>query len=209
VLTDAQIDRYSRQIILSEVGGRGQERLLAARIEILAESADLMPALDYLAGAGIGRIHLAPADDDGALKRAATDIQALNPEVRVEIAPVRPAGGDTLMVLAGTDRIIEAVRRINRNAPDRPVIFGRLAPPHLIGILTSRPPCLRCAHPALLAEIQTRGASAAIVAMATAAETIKSLLAVAPQPSRLIEFNGYESRARQLVGPFDCPVCGG
>jgi len=34
MLTDAQIERYGRQIILPEVGGRGQERLLAARVAV-------------------------------------------------------------------------------------------------------------------------------------------------------------------------------
>src|SRR5271155_652783 len=58
LLTDAQIERYSRQIILPEVGGRGQERLLAARLTILADIADLTPALNYLVGAWVKGIHL-------------------------------------------------------------------------------------------------------------------------------------------------------
>jgi hypothetical protein len=58
LLTDEQIERYSRQIILPEVGGRGQERLLAANLTLLAEAEDLTPALNYLAGAGIGTIQL-------------------------------------------------------------------------------------------------------------------------------------------------------
>ena len=39
-LTDAQIDRYSRQIILPEVGGRGQERLLARCVEVIGNGRD-------------------------------------------------------------------------------------------------------------------------------------------------------------------------
>jgi hypothetical protein len=210
VLTDPQIDRYSRQIILPEVGGRGQERLLAARIALLAENEDLTPALNYLAGAGIGTIRLDPAAGDGALSRAAAGMRELNPDVSVEVAPRQGAADEMLVVLAGTNRTIEAARRANQSGEHRRVIFARLGEPYLVAILESRPPCLACAHDGLLAAIAHRGPLGALVAMVAAAETLKSLLAVASQPSRLIEFNGYESRSSELPGalPPDCCVCG-
>jgi adenylyltransferase/sulfurtransferase len=57
-LSDAQIDRYSRQIILPEVGGRGQERLLAARVALRGVGAMAATAARYLTGAGIGELRL-------------------------------------------------------------------------------------------------------------------------------------------------------
>ena len=62
-LTDAQIDRYSRQIIVPHVGGRGQERLLAARMIIAGDARDIEAPLAYLVGAGVGSICLKPSAD--------------------------------------------------------------------------------------------------------------------------------------------------
>jgi molybdopterin/thiamine biosynthesis adenylyltransferase len=209
LLTDEQIERYSRQIILPEVGGRGQERLLAANLTLLAEAEDLTPALNYLAGAGIGTIRLdCPAS--GGVDRLAAQAMELNPDVRVEVADHQARDGETLLILAGTDRIVEAARRTNQAAAKRTVIFARLVEPYLVAVLSGRPPCLECAHSALLAPAGMRGPLAASIAMVAAAETIKHLLAVAPQPSRLIEFSGYESRSHELTAAprAGCRICG-
>ena len=55
-LTDAQIDRYSRQIIVPRIGGRGQERILAARMLLVGDARDIEAPRAYLAGAGVGTI---------------------------------------------------------------------------------------------------------------------------------------------------------
>jgi hypothetical protein len=58
-LTDLQIDRYSRQIILRELGGAGQQRLLAGRCLVVGSGPAVDTAITYLAGAGVGAIDLA------------------------------------------------------------------------------------------------------------------------------------------------------
>ena len=70
-LTEAQIDRYSRQIIVPHVGGRGQERLLAARILLVGDARDIEAPLAYLVGAGVRTILLKlSADKLHSLKSA-------------------------------------------------------------------------------------------------------------------------------------------
>lgn len=58
MLRDDQVRRYARHILLPEVGGRGQERLLAAAVavEVGPGRAAEVAALTYLAAAGIGRL---------------------------------------------------------------------------------------------------------------------------------------------------------
>jgi adenylyltransferase/sulfurtransferase len=62
MLTDEQIERFGRQIILREVGVRGQERLLASRVLFVGLAPASSTALAYLAAAGVGEIGLV---DDG------------------------------------------------------------------------------------------------------------------------------------------------
>ncbi len=209
LLTDAQIERYSRQIILPEVGGRGQERLLAARLTVLAEIDDLTPALNYLVGAGVGSIGLDSPAGSEAIGQVASEMRELNPDVRVETAASGSASDETLLILAGTERIIETARRTNGNPGYRRVILARLGEPYLVAILGSRPPCLACAGKSLLAPIEERGGFGGLVAMVATAETIKSLLEVGPQSARLIEFSGCESRPRMLeISKLPhCAVC--
>jgi adenylyltransferase/sulfurtransferase len=101
VLTDDQLDRYARHIILKEVGGAGQARLLRARVLLIGAGGLGSPMALYLAAAGVGTIGI--VDDDAVslsnLQRqvahrtdaigrpktisAAEAIHALNPDVRV------------------------------------------------------------------------------------------------------------------------------
>jgi molybdopterin-synthase adenylyltransferase len=61
-LTDAQLDRYARHIVLREIGGEGQAKLLAATIAIVGAGGIGAPAILYLAAAGVGALRV--IDDD-------------------------------------------------------------------------------------------------------------------------------------------------
>jgi hypothetical protein len=204
LLTDAQIDRYSRQIILPEVGGIGQERLLAARVRMLAEIGDLSPALEYLTGAGVGTISLDCPGDPGKVRDAIAALAQLNPDVRLQ--PAADGGREVMFVLAGSDRVVESARRINDAGAHDQTVFVRLGAPCRIAVLTSRPPCLACAAPGLLDPLQ-RGKSSTLIAMAAAAELVKHLLAAGGGSSRLVQFTGYESHAQELNTGQGCAVC--
>ncbi len=104
-LSEEQIQRYSRHILLPGVGGAGQERLLASSVLIAysedEESAALM-ALAYLAAAGVGRIGWCPLDEDDGIRQKSplsalyggclgNGLKRLNPDSR--LVPVRPGEG--------------------------------------------------------------------------------------------------------------------
>jgi len=61
-LADDQLDRYARQIVLKEIGGEGQRRLLDAHVALVGAGGIGCPALQYLAAAGVGRLSV--IDDD-------------------------------------------------------------------------------------------------------------------------------------------------
>lgn len=96
-----QIERYAHHILLPEIGGTGQSRLLAARVLVVGAGGLGSPLILYLAAAGIGTLGIVDDDavDLGNLQRqvihttarigtakvasAAAAVQALNPGVRV------------------------------------------------------------------------------------------------------------------------------
>ncbi len=56
MLTDDQIERFSRHILLPEVGGKGEERLLASSVVVSGDGAAAECCAAYLAAAGVGRV---------------------------------------------------------------------------------------------------------------------------------------------------------
>jgi molybdopterin-synthase adenylyltransferase len=62
MLTDDRLDRFARHIVLPEVGGAGQAALANARVVLIGLGGIGSPALQYLAGAGVGSLVL--VDDD-------------------------------------------------------------------------------------------------------------------------------------------------
>src|SRR5690606_13208938 len=112
--------RYARQMVLPEVGAAGQERISAARVLIVGAGGLGVPALQYLAGAGIGQITLIDADtveetnlhrqplyriDDigqPKVRAAAQALARLNPAVKVEALkdPLTPVNAPALIAAA-------------------------------------------------------------------------------------------------------------
>ncbi len=62
-LSDAQLDRYARHIVLKEIGGEGQRRLLTASVAVIGAGGIGSPAIQYLAAAGIGRLRVIDEDE--------------------------------------------------------------------------------------------------------------------------------------------------
>lgn len=124
-LNEGQIDRYSRQIILADVGVEGQERILSAKVLIIGAGGLGAPAALYLAAAGVGVIGLV---DDGLVElsnlqrqvihftpdlgkpkvlSAKEKIVAVNPEVKVVTYQERVYSGNILEMIKDYDFIID------------------------------------------------------------------------------------------------------
>ena len=94
-LTQAEIERYKRHLVLREVGGQGQQRLKAAKVLVIGAGGLGSPAALYLAAAGIGTLGLVDGDvvDLSNLQR-----QILHTTARIGVPKVE-SGRQTLAAL--------------------------------------------------------------------------------------------------------------
>ncbi|WP_340312979.1 HesA/MoeB/ThiF family protein [Rhizorhabdus argentea] len=124
-LTDPQLDRYARHIILKEIGGAGQQALLASTVVVIGAGGIGSPAIQYLAAAGVGRLRVIDDDvvDLSNLQRqtlfgtadigrpkasvAVERVAATNPDVAVEPITVRIDASTADGLLAGADLILD------------------------------------------------------------------------------------------------------
>ena len=124
-LSDEQLDRYARHIILQDIGGAGQQALLGATVAVIGAGGIGSPAIQYLAAAGVGTLRL--IDDDvvslSNLQRqtlfatadigrpkvevAAERVAAMNPDVAVEPITVRLDEQTAEGLLAGANVILD------------------------------------------------------------------------------------------------------
>jgi len=104
-LTDRQIERYSRQILLREVGGTGQKALLAARVLAIGSGTALETALSYLTGSGVGTLDvLRDAAPAGVSVPPFAPLHSRNADVQLgepDRARTTAASYDLIVVLPG------------------------------------------------------------------------------------------------------------
>ncbi|MEP6797033.1 MAG: molybdopterin-synthase adenylyltransferase MoeB, partial [Lapillicoccus sp.] len=174
-LSRAEVARYSRHILLPDVGMAGQERLAGARVLVVGAGGLGSPALLYLAAAGVGTLGIVDADvvetsnlqrqvvhsdaDVGRLKTesAAETVAAVNPHVTVVRHDVRLDSGNALEVLRGYDIVLDGTD----NFPTRYLVgdaCALLGIPHVWGSIyrfdgqvsvwwAGHGPCYRCVFP--------------------------------------------------------------
>lgn len=123
--TEDQIDRYARHIILEEVGGAGQKRLLDSRVLCVGAGGLGSPAILYLAAAGVGQIGIVDDDvvetsnlqrqiihtsaDVGRPKAvsAREKVESLNPDVEVEVHETRLDNRNVMELIEGYDFVVD------------------------------------------------------------------------------------------------------
>jgi adenylyltransferase/sulfurtransferase len=124
-LSDAQLDRYARHIVLPEIGGEGQRKLLAAHAVVIGAGGIGSPSIQYLAAAGIGRLTI--VDDDSVslanlqrqtlfgtadvglskVESALAAVARLNPDVEVHARCERLTEANAATLLDGADLVLD------------------------------------------------------------------------------------------------------
>jgi len=171
-LTTEQIERYSRQIMVPDLGGKGQIQLRQARVLVIGAGGLGSPAALYLAAAGIGTLGLVDADrvelsnlqrqilhftqDIGTAKvdSAKTKLAQLNPEVEVRTYPVRFESANAESILSDYDFVLDGSDNfptkflLNDVAVQKRVPFSHAGVVRLQGqvmtIIPGKTACYRC-----------------------------------------------------------------
>jgi molybdopterin/thiamine biosynthesis adenylyltransferase len=173
-LDTTQLDRYSRHIIMDEVGPAGQRALLDASVLVVGAGGLGSPVIQYLAAAGVGTLGVADADEversnlqrqivhadgdvgESKVDSAAAYVSRLNPDVTVEPHRTRVGPDNAASLVADYDLVVDA----SDNFPTRYVLNDtcRLAETPLVHgaiykfegqatTLVPEGPCYRCLFP--------------------------------------------------------------
>lgn len=175
------VERYARHLVLSEVGGPGQQRLAASTVAIIGAGGVGSPAALYLAAAGVGTLRIIDPDtvslsnlqrqvlfDTADVGRPKVEIAerrlaALNPGIRIEALPEALTAETAARLIAGATVVLDgtddfAVRHaVNAAcvAARIPLVSGALGRwSGQVGVFTGRP-CYRCLVPDLPPDAET------------------------------------------------------
>lgn len=126
-LTREQRERYSRHLLVPEIGLEGQLKLLDSKVLLLGAGGLGSPAALYLAAAGVGTLGIVDDDvvDLSNLQRqiahasdrvgmpkvdsAELTVSAINPDVKVEKYPVRLGSGNVMEIISGYDVVVDGL----------------------------------------------------------------------------------------------------
>ncbi len=174
-LSNEEVARYSRHLIMPEVGMEGQMKLKAASVLCIGAGGLGSPVAMYLAAAGVGRlgivdfdvvdysnlqrqvIHGTPDVGRPKLESARDTLNAINPEVRVETHEVALSSSNALDLLGGYDVIVDGTDNFPTRylVNDACVLLGK---PNAYGSIfrfegqasvfaAEDGPCYRCMYP--------------------------------------------------------------
>ena len=143
-MDDAQLLRYSRHILLSELGVDAQERFAASHALVVGIGGLGNPVTQFLGAAGVGTLTLVDADrvdltnlqrqilfDTGAVGRSKVEaaqarIAAVNPEVRIVTVSARVGPGELVPLVAAADVVVDCSDNFaTRHAVNRACVAGK------------------------------------------------------------------------------------
>ena len=173
--SEEQLERYSRQIILKELGIEGQEKLLKSKILVIGAGGLGSPVLFYLVAAGVGHLGIADFDEvnfsnlqrqilhsssdvnRNKAQSAQETLSALNPDCNFEIYPDKINETNILQVMGAYDFIIDAtdnfkIKYLINDACiklGKPFSMGGIVQfeGQLTTVLPHMTPCYRCLFP--------------------------------------------------------------
>jgi adenylyltransferase/sulfurtransferase len=246
-LSGNEVARYSRHLIMPEVGVEGQKRLKASSVLLIGAGGLGSPLGLYLAAAGVGRIGLVDFDvvdfsnlqrqvmhgtpDVGRpkLQSARDRLQAINPEVRLDLYETRLSSANALQLFAPYDVIIDGTD----NFPTRYLVNDAcvlLKKPNVYGSIfrfdgqasvfyPGKGPCYRCLYPEppppgevpSCAEGGVLGILPGLIGCIQATEAVKLILGKGdPLIGRLILYDALAMTFREFRVRRNpkCPACG-
>lgn len=247
-LTATELQRYARHLSIPGVGVEGQRRLKGASVLCIGTGALGSPVAMYLAAAGVGRLGLIDPDTversnlqrqilhgeawvgKPKLESAASRLREINPEIQLDLHPVRFSPANALELVAQYDVVVDGcdnfpTRYLSNDACfllGKPCVYGSIFrfdgqmsvfAPHLGG------PCYRCMLPELpppgaapsCEEAGVLGVLPGIVGSLQAVEALKLLLGLgAPPLGKLLCYDALRSTFRTLNLRRDpaCRLCG-
>jgi adenylyltransferase/sulfurtransferase len=226
MLSDEQIERYSRQIILPQVGGKGQEKLLQARVLVNGSGPLQTALLHYLAAAGVGTLGVFPPAASPLLTALASPhtpepfqiLTRLNPDCSIvlhadnEGCSPFPLVRNYDLVLADSDALHDACWLTKR-----PFLYASVSDTEawLMQFHNDAPDaaCLRCYPLPLPSRPPTAPLAqvfSAFIGSHLATEAIKTLLHVSPlsrNTVRRFQISLLQYTAEPLAKSPDCICC--
>lgn len=203
MLTENELSRYDRQIMIQGLGEEGQEKLKAAKVLIAGAGGLGSPISIYLAAAGVGHIRLVDHDrielsnlnrqilhwdeDIGKLKveSAQEKLNKLNPNVCIEILNETIVENNVSRIVGDCDAIVDAMDNLptryvlNKIAIEKNIPFFHGAVRGLEGramtIIPGKSPCLRCMYHGTIPpeKFPVIGVTPAIIASIQVTEVVK------------------------------------
>jgi len=208
MLTNDELERYDRQIIMKGFGEAGQEKLKRAKVVVAGSGGLGSPAAIYLAAAGVGTIRVIDHDEvelgnlnrqilhwDRDLSRSKVDSAAeklsqLNPGVRIEPVAETINEDNISSLVTGFDAIVDAMDNfptrylLNRAAIENNIPFVHGAVYGLEGramtVIPGKTACLRCVYRGLPPEekFPVIGVTPAVIGSIQATEVIKHIVGI-------------------------------
>jgi molybdopterin-synthase adenylyltransferase len=226
-LTEKDLNRYQRQIVIPYLGRSGQEKLKNAHVCIIGVGGLGCTSANYLSAAGIGHITLVDFDiielsdlnrqilyweEDIGKKKvsvASDKLSRLNPDITITAvdSQITSSNADSIIQLAdividGLDNM-ESRLILNKACIDlkKTFIYGGVS--YLSGMATTiipgSTPCLSCISSEGLVGKGVLAMSPAIIANIQAIEAIKTIIGLKPSlAGKLLTFNGEEMKFRLL-----------